>query len=247
MYWLLNVFKYILFSLDFIFVTLVIFFLSLLPVRLTRKIFPWLYRTWSLRFFRIFCVKEHIHEKNSRPLPKHFILISNHPSGIELLWLPSRFNIVPLAKDEIRKWFIIGRITKTIGTIFVKRRDRASRHAASEALLEATRQGKNIMIFPEGGCYGKRVQPFYMGAFHLSKLTGLPILPVFLHYEEENSYHWGDYGLIRFMLRALFIPKNRNAHLYIFDAFLPENYKNEQTMHDSVYDFFIHAEQKYAL
>ena len=233
--------------LDFFLITLVIFFLSLLPQVLTRRIFPSLYQVWSLRFLKLFSIREHIHQKNSKPIPSQYILISNHPSGIELLWLPSRFRVIPLAKAEIKDWFIVGRITKAIGTIFVKRRDRASRHAATGALLEAANQGKNILIFPEGGCYGKRLQPFFMGAFSLSKQTGIPILPVFLHYEEENSYYWGDYGLLRFMLRALLLPKNRNAHLYIFDPFEPSAFPDEATMHDKVFEFYREAEKKYAL
>ena len=247
MYFIFNFLRYLIFVLDFLLVTLVFFFLSFLPHVLTKTFFPDLYQIWSLRFFRIFSIREHIHEKYSKPLPKHYILISNHPSGIELLWLPSRFSTIPLAKDEIKKWLVVGRITKASGAIFVKRRDRASRHAASEALLQAANEGKNIMIFPEGGCYGKRVQPFFKGAFQLSIATGLPIIPVFLHYEEENSYYWGDYGLIKFMIRALFIPKNRNAHLYIFDPFLPGDFKNEADMHQKVYEFFLEAERKYAL
>jgi 1-acyl-sn-glycerol-3-phosphate acyltransferase len=247
MYSLITLFKYFIFIIDLFVVTLSFLLVSLLPVSLTKNISPKLFKIWSLRFFRIFLIQEHIHEKNHQPIPNQFILISNHPSGIELLWLPSRFNIIPLAKAEISKWFIIGRITKSIGTIFVQRADRESRHAASTALIEAAKHGKSIMIFPEGGCYGKRLQPFFMGAFHLSKETGLPILPVYLHYEEENSYYWGDYGLIRFMLRALFIPNNRNAHLYIFDPIHPENFKDETAMHQHVFAFYQQLENKYAL
>lgn len=244
---ILNFIKYIIYAIDFLLVTIVFFLLSFLPTPLTKKFFPAMYQIWSLRFFRIFSIKEHIHEKFSKPLPKQFILISNHPSGIELMWLPSRFRVVPLAKYEIQDWFIIGRIIKGIGTIFVKRRDRASRHSANDALLQAAKDGKNIMIFPEGGCYGKRIQSFYKGAFQLSKTTGIPIIPTFLHYEEENTYYWGDYGLIKFMVRALFLPKNRNGHLYIFDAIQPENFKDEIDMCEHTYQFYLEAEKKYAL
>lgn len=247
MIYIFNILKYLVLVLDFVLTTFVFLILSFFPSIISRRFFPSLYKIWSLRFFRIFGIREHIHEKYSKPLPKQFILISNHPSGIELLWLPSRFRVIPLAKDEIKHWLFIGRITRVLGTIFVKRQDRESRHAASEALILAAKEGKNIMIFPEGGCYGKRLNPFFMGAFHLSKATGVPIIPAYLHYEEENSYYWGDYGLMRFMVRALFLPKNRNAHLYIFDPFSPHDFKNEAEMHDHIYRFYQDIENKYAL
>ena len=247
MFFIFNFLKYLLFIIDFFIVTVFFLLLSFLPASQTRKIFPSLYKTWSLRFFKIFGIKEHIHEKFQNPLPKHYVLISNHPSGMELLWLPSRFSVIPLSKEEIKDWFILGRIVKSIGAVFVKRKDPGSRHAASDAMLAASREGKNIMIFPEGGCYGKALNPFFMGAFHLSLEAGVPIIPAYLHYEEENIYEWGDYGLIRFMVRALFLPKNRNAHLYIFDAFYPVNYKNEQEYHDAVFSFYQNLEQKYRL
>lgn len=247
MYFLLNFFRYVIYVIDFFLMTLFFLVVSFLPSALTKKFAPKLFRSWTLRFFRIFGVKEHIHEKFQKPLPKHFILISNHPSGIELLWLPSRFSIIPLSKEEISHWFILGRIIKSIGTVFVKRQDSESRHAAAEAILQAVNQGKNIMIFPEGGCYGKALNPFFRGAFNLSKESGVPILPVYVHYEEENIYEWGDYGLLKFMMRALFLPKNRNAHLYIFDAFYPDQFKDKNEYKTKVYEFYQHLEQKYRL
>lgn len=225
--------------------TMVFFLLSFLPGKTTSSIFPSLYKFWSKRFFNIFCIVEHIHQKNKLNIPSQFILISNHPSGIELLWLPSRFKVVPLAKEEIRHWVFLGRITASIGTVYVKRKDPGSRHAASHALLEKVREGRSLMIFPEGGCYGKEVQPFFMGAFDLSFKTGVPILPVFLQYEETDTYFWGDYGLIRFMVRALILPRNRNAHLYIFDPIYPGEFKDEKDMHDKVYGFYKAAEGKF--
>ncbi len=247
MYYLLNLLRYLFCAIDLLLITAVMFILSLLPTGITKGFFPTLYKKWSLYFFRFFGVREHYYEKFQKPFPQQYILISNHPSGIELLWLPYRFDIIPLGKEEIKNWFIIGRITKAAGTIFVKRRERASRHAASDACLQALREGKNVLIFPEGGCYGKSLNPFYAGAFRLSKASGVPVLPVYVYYEEENTYEWGDFGLIRFMLRVLFLPRNRHAHLYVFDAFSPSDYATEEEFHDKVYKFYQSLEDRYRI
>ncbi len=229
----------------FLLLTTAFLFLSMLPSALAKRYFPLLYQRWSACFFGIFGIAENIHPMNTYPIPEKFILISNHPSGIELVWLPARFKVIPLAKAEIRDWFLLGRIIQAIGAVFVDRKDRASRQGAAKGLFQAVEAGKNPLIFPEGGCYGKDLNPFFKGAFHLAKQTGRPILPVYLHYEEEDSYEWGDYGLLKFMRRALFIPHNRNAHLYIFDPVNPDSFETEEQLQEHLYSFYLQQQSIY--
>lgn len=237
--------KYIILGIEFAFVSIVSFTIGLFPLSFIKGFFPKLHKFWAYTFFRFLGIKEHIHQKNELPVPKQFILISNHPSGVELLWIPSLFSVIPLSKEEIGDWFIIGRITKALGTIFVKRDKKDSRHAAIKACFEATRTGKSLMLFPEGGCYGKNLNPFFMGAFHISKELNVPILPVYVYYEEQHTYHWDNVGVLEFLGRILFKARNRNAHLYIFDAIFPEKYSSPEEYHDAVYEFYKSLEQKY--
>ncbi len=245
MSYLFNLLVSIVLGIEFALVSLFTFLIGLLPLSLIKNFFPKLYQFWSLTFLRFLRIKEHIHQKYDKPLPKQYILISNHPSGIELMWLPSMFPVIPLSKEEIGDWFIIGRITKALGTIFVKRDKKDSRHAAIKACFEATKEGKSLMLFPEGGCYGKNLNPFFMGAFHISKELNVPILPVFVYYEEQHTYHWDDIGVLEFLQRVLFKARNKNAHLYIFDAIYPENFGSAEEYHDKVYEFYQSVELKY--
>lgn len=219
--------------------TLILLVASLFPAIWRNSFFPWLYQHWSASFLGIFGIAKQVHNMYRKSLPDHYILIANHPSGVELLWLPAYFRVIPLAKAEIRDWFLIGRIVQSIGAVFVNRKVGASRQGAARSLFDAVDSGKNVMIFPEGGCYGKDLNPFFKGAFHLSKQTGVPILPVYVHYEELESYTWGDYGLLKFMWRVLFVPRNRNAHLYIFDAVNPDRFGDEQEMRDYMHSFYL--------
>ncbi len=219
--------------------TLILLVASLFPATWRNSFFPRLYQHWSASFLGIFGIAKQVHNMYRKSLPEHYILIANHPSGVELLWLPAHFRVIPLAKAEIRDWFVIGPIVQSIGAVFVNRKVGSSRQGAARSLFDAVVSGKNVMIFPEGGCYGKDLNPFFKGAFHLSKQTGVPILPVYLHYEELESYAWGDYGLLKFMWRVLFVPRNRNAHLYIFDAVNPDRYGDEQEMRDYMHSFYL--------
>ncbi len=245
MSYLISFLKYCILGIEFAFMSIISFLIGLLPLSLIKNFFPRLYQKWSYSFLRFMGIKEHIHQKYDNALPKQYILISNHPSGVELLWIPSLFPVIPLSKEEIGDWFIIGRITKALGTIFVKRDKKDSRHAAIKACFEATKEGKSLMLFPEGGCYGKNLNPFFMGAFHISKELNVPILPVYVYYEEQHTYHWDNVGVLEFLSRVLFKARNRNAHLYIFDAIYPEKFSSVEEYHDKVYEFYQSVEQKY--
>lgn len=223
--------------------TLFLVVIAMLPLK-HHRFESTLFKCWARVFFKLFFIKENIHHENKKPLPKKYILISNHPSGIELIWLPVKFDVIPLSKAEIKNWFLLGRIASMAGTLFVKRDELSSRTLAAKMCKDTLEAGKNLLIFPEGGCRGKNVNSFIPGAFHISQKTNTPILPVFIYYEDEDNYEWGNYGVLKFIYRALFKPSNRNAHLYIYDSFNPEDYNNPKNFMDSVYRFYLDKEKE---
>ena len=79
MHYIFSFFRYLYYAMDLALITLSLFLLSFLPSSFTRPFFPRLYQLWSLFFLRFFGIREHIHEKFTDPLPKQYILISNHP------------------------------------------------------------------------------------------------------------------------------------------------------------------------
>lgn len=244
LYYLYYFFRYLFRTIDFILITLVALLCSLLPHFAIKGFFPRLYRFWSLSFVRWFGVIEHIHQYNDKEIPKQYILISNHPTGIDVIWLPGRFNVFPLSKDQISRWFVVGKITREAGVIFVKRESASSRHASLRAMMDAIDEKKNLLIFPEGGCYGKLINPFKDGAFRVSMAKNIPILPVYLHYEEENTYEWGDIGALPYIIRLLTAPKSRHAHMYIFDAIEPGRFKDVNEYRKFMSDFYLDKQQK---
>jgi 1-acyl-sn-glycerol-3-phosphate acyltransferase len=247
MFYFFTFFKYFLRILNFLVFTIIVVLISFLPSRLIIPFFAKIYRTWSLLFFKAFGIDEHIHQEHEKPIPNQYILISNHPSGIDVIWLPARFKATPLSKDDIQFWPIIGKITRTAGIIFVKRDKASSRLASLLSCYNAIENGKNILIFPEGGCFGRFLSPFKNGAFEISFKTNTPILPVYVHYEEGETYEWGTIDPFRYIIRLLFKPKNRTAHLYIFDAIYPEGHINAKAYKDFVFEYYKTLEKKYSL
>ncbi len=62
-----------------------------------------LFRFWCRSFARALGVDLRLHQKNTRALPKHYILIANHPSAFEDIGIPALFPVHSLAKIEVRR------------------------------------------------------------------------------------------------------------------------------------------------
>lgn len=243
-------FKVVLFifrMLDFVIITTVVFLMSLFPKKLTRPFMPKLFRLFCWSFIRFLGRTPCIHESFTPPLPKRYILISNHPSGYEILLLNALFAVTPLAQAGVRKWLFFGRIAEATGTIFVNRDNKNSRSSAKETCIKAVKDGHNVLIYPEGGCYGRDITPFKQGAFNISLETNIPILPVYIQYEAENTYEWGwEDNLIQHLFKML-RSVNKHAHCYIFNPIYPNHFPDAETFKDHVFQLYKNWQQRFKL
>ena len=173
----------------------------------------------------------HLHQKNAKPLPNHYILIANHPSAFEDIGIPALFPVYSLAKLEVRDWWIVGRISRAAGTLYVQREERASRRDAYQQIIEELARGKNIALYPEGGCKGRRIfTSLRYGAFDISLKTGIPIVPVFLHYEAQVDFEWRPgVSLIR-KIWEITTAQNKRVNYYVFDALYPTQFSTKKNM-----------------
>jgi len=109
------------------------------------------------------------------------VFIFNHQSGLDapLMLKMVRRDATGVAKKEIRSNPIFGPLFSVAGVVFI---DRADSKKAVEALgpaLEALRQGRSLIIAPEGTRQkSPRLGLFKKGAFHLAMQAGVPIVPV---------------------------------------------------------------------
>lgn len=145
-------------------------------------------------------------------MPERFILIANHPSSLEDVAIPALLNVDCLAKEEIRDWWLVGRIGMAAGTLFVKHGSKESRADAAEAIRQRLAAGRNIALYPEGGIEGPRLQSsFRYRAFKISLQTGIPIVPIYLHCEAVHDFHWVRHRLLR-NLRQIMLAQNNRAN-----------------------------------
>ncbi len=232
--------------LDLALATLVLYLLSFLPKHFTKPWYPTLFQCWCWIFIRALGVNLKLHQKNTFPLPKQFILIGNHPSVFEDLGMPALFKARFLAKAELKHWWILGRLSVATRTLYVKRDSRESRKAASEALIHCLAQKENVALYPEGGCKGRRIYlPFQYGSFDIAIQTGVPIIPVFLHYEAQEAFEWRTNESLVHKLWEIWKSPNKNANYYVFDAIDPKKFKNKEELCGHVENLYLQWQSKY--
>ena len=112
---------------------------------------------------------------------KTYVVIANHQSylDIPLLFKTIPINLYFVAKKQLKSVPFLGWYMMATGMIFVDRKNRDKAVASLNAAGEQIKNGKSILMFPEGtrtkdGSLGG----FKSGAFHLAKKANVDILPV---------------------------------------------------------------------
>ena len=232
---IINIFALPIIWLFLLALSLILYLLSHMPRALSGRYYHFLSRFWCRVFVRALDVDLRLINNNRQVLPEQFILIANHPSALEDFGIPALFDIYPLAKIGVRDWIVLGRISDYAGTIYVARGSASSRHAAKQALADAVKAGKNIVIFPEGGCKGSRIyEKFQTGAFDISLQTGIPILPVFLQYIDQQAFEWTDQSLVK-KLWQIFLTDNNVVNYRVHDAISPEDFSDKEQYTEHVH------------
>lgn len=243
--WLFQCLRALVGLIDLVIFTAFLYLLSFIPKKHLGKWYRWCFRQWCWIFIRALRVSLFLHEKNHKPLPQHYILIGNHPSAFEDIGMSALFDVYYLAKIEVKDWWIVGRISQAAGTYYVARDLKESRNEASQTLKQALNEGKNIGIYPEGGCKGRRIHPpFRYGVFDLSIQTGVPIIPVFLHYEQQAQFEWQNQHLLH-KLWMIFSAQNHRVNYYVYDAIYPHQFTSKEMFAAYVETCYLNWQNRY--
>jgi acyl carrier protein len=140
------------------------------------------------------------------------VIAANHSSFIDGLMLyvfldqPLTF----VSSTDLEHQFLLGRIMRGFGCVFVDR-GRAERSAASvEQLVSTIRSGLHLLIFPEGSISadpGLRV--FRLGAFEAATSSNAPIVPVGIRGSREVLHpgsFWPHPGAVRISIGEPVLP-----------------------------------------
>lgn len=232
--------------LELILLTVLLYGLSLLPLVWGRRFYRQLFRLWCRTFVHALGVDLRLHQHLTHALPQRYLLIANHPSAFEDIGIPALFEVDCLAKAEVRNWWIAGRISAAAGTLFVKREDKASRGAAAMAIEQALKEGRNIALYPEGGVMGIRIHDsFRHGVFDISLRSGVPIVPVFIHYESQWDFHWHPHQNLIQKIWHFMSTTNNRANYHLYDAIDPAGFSDKETYSESVRARYLAWQKQY--
>lgn len=130
-------------------------------------------------------------------------VVANHVSWTDIIALASLHPFVFLAKSEVANWPALGVLARLQGTIFVDRGARADIARVNDALAGALREGRDIVVFPEGtSSDGTRVLPFNAGHFGALRAFGVDVAvaPVAIRYTDRaRQIDVGWYGDMTFL------------------------------------------------
>lgn len=115
--------------------------------------------------------------KNERPS----VLAANHSSFIDglMLYVFLKQPVTFVASTDMEHQFLLGRIMRGFGCVFVDR-GRAERSAASvEKLVNAIQSGHHVLIFPEGSISARAgLRVFHLGAFEAATSSDCAVIPI---------------------------------------------------------------------
>ena len=177
-------------------------------------------KNWSRRLLNILKIHLEINQDLKKLLSrKHFLIVSNHISWIDIFLINSIFPISFLSKGDVARWPLIGKLTKSADTIYIKRGNKKSLTIASNQIEKKLNKMDSVIFFPEGfATDGSKLLPFKSNFFQTAINTQVDILPIAIKYTYQDRFsaspsYAGDITLLQSILTLV---KNKNLKASIF-------------------------------
>lgn len=118
---------------------------------------------WGKSVINIFNIRLTV--KGTPPKPP-FFLVANHLSYIDVWVLFSTAKGTFVAKEDLRKWPLVGFVLATSGIIFVNRQKKTDVKRVNDEIARYLTPGQGVFLFPEGTTSsGMEVLPFKSSLF----------------------------------------------------------------------------------
>lgn len=139
-----------------------------------------LVRWWARGILRILNVRLEI-EGQACTAPVLFA--ANHVSWLDIACLRAALDAEFVAKQEVARWPVIGRMAGLAGTLFLNRGERDASLAAANSMSMALAAGRSVAIFPEGTTGdGRRLGRFHARLYQAAIRTRRPVQAVAIAY-----------------------------------------------------------------
>lgn len=118
-----------------------------------------------------------------------YLFVGNHRSSLDPLVCLKYLKANPVSRADVRNYPGVGKGAEMTGIIFVDKESRASRSATKQAIYDALKAGKSIMIYPEGKTHAEPLTTtFQKGSFDMAAELGVPVVPFAVEYKSTADY-----------------------------------------------------------
>jgi lyso-ornithine lipid O-acyltransferase len=154
----------------------------------------WCHR-WGSAFMRLFGVRCRV----EGCFPTNGLLASNHLSYLDIVVYAACRRFVFVSKSEVKRWPVVGTLTRCAGTLYIDREQRGDVKRMAEAFKPVIDSGSIIVLFPEGtSTGGDRVLPFHSSLFEPAATHQWSVCPSWIGYDvpggdaSEDVAYWKD-------------------------------------------------------
>lgn len=143
------------------------------------------YKLTQITFWIIFKIYNRMTIEWEAELPERdrYIVTANHCSNLDPLLVGINFpkQLRYLAKDELFRSFLFGKIISILGAVPVLQEDINAAASTLKGFLNILKNGESVIIFPEGSrSPDGRLKPLEGGTALISLRTGVPIIPAYI-------------------------------------------------------------------
>ena len=142
---------------------------------------------WSSTLLSLFGV-EVLLEGTPTPPGTGSLVVANHRSTADILVLLRVFGGHMVSRADLAKWPLLGAAARSVGTLFVERKDAASGAATVRSIRTRIMAGDTVILFPEGTTFpDDEVRPFHAGAFVAAARSSAVVVPVGIAYQAGSG------------------------------------------------------------
>lgn len=125
-------------------------------------------------------------------LPPRCVLVANHVSWLDVMTIFAVHPAVFVAKDDVRRWPVVGPLCEGAGTLFIARGNRQHAKQINGRVADTLSAGRVFAMFPEGTTTDGRSLNYFHRALFQSAVDAEAVLqPVGICYTDPDGV-WTD-------------------------------------------------------
>ena len=143
-------------------------------------------------------------------VPHPALVVANHVSWIDIYVAHALEPMTFIAKADIARWPVLGRLATAARTVYIERGNRQAIRGVIEAVEARFDAGERVMFFPEGTTSdGLSLLPFHSNLFVVvANRPGLPVVPLTLQYWQagrpsSRAAYVGEMTLVGSMVQIM--------------------------------------------